>query len=72
VVKTDPAEQWAVARELRLRIKQAFDQAGIEIPFPQRTIWLNQDARGDKPDPATIDVTPPRRRADGAVLPEMP
>ncbi|MEM7275542.1 MAG: mechanosensitive ion channel family protein, partial [Actinomycetota bacterium] len=30
VVKTDPAEQWVVARELRLRIKEAFDEAGIE------------------------------------------
>ena len=43
VVKTDPAEQWIVGRELRLRIKEALDEAGIEIPFPQRTIWLRQD-----------------------------
>lgn len=43
VVKTDPAEQWVVARELRLRIKEAFDEAGIEIPFPQRTVWLRHD-----------------------------
>jgi len=40
VVKTEPTEQWAVARELRGRIKVAFDEAGIEIPFPQRTVWL--------------------------------
>lgn len=39
VVKTAPNEQLAVARELRARIKQAFDEAGIEIPFPQRTVW---------------------------------
>lgn len=39
VVKTRPLEQWSVARELRARIKHAFDEAGIEIPFPQRTIW---------------------------------
>lgn len=31
VVKTDPADQWAVARELRLRIKEAFAQAGIAV-----------------------------------------
>jgi small conductance mechanosensitive channel len=41
-VKTEPAEQFAVERELRLRIKQAFDEVGIEIPFPQRTIWVRQ------------------------------
>lgn len=43
VVKTDPAEQWVVARELRLRLKEALDEAGIEIPFPQRTVWIRQD-----------------------------
>jgi len=45
-VKTDPSEQWAVARELRLRIKEAFDAAGIEIPFPQRTVWVRQGEKG--------------------------
>ncbi|MDQ6946066.1 MAG: mechanosensitive ion channel family protein [Actinomycetota bacterium] len=28
-----------VTRELRARIKEAFDAAGIEIPFTQRTVW---------------------------------
>lgn len=41
VVKVEPAEQWAAAREIRRRLKVAFDDAGIEIPFPQRTVWLN-------------------------------
>lgn len=48
VVKTDPSEQWAVGRVLRARIKKAFDEAGIEIPFPQRTVWIrNEDEQGD-------------------------
>ncbi len=34
--KVKPMEQWAVGRELRLRIKEAFDRAGIEIPYPRR------------------------------------
>lgn len=72
VVKTDPSDQWAIARELRLRIKEAFDDAGIEIPFPQRTIWLNQDPRSPSPDPADVPVAPIRRRADGEILPESP
>ena len=40
VVKTEPGEQWATSREIRRRLKQAFDQEGIVIPFPQRTIWM--------------------------------
>jgi len=39
VVKTLPLAQWEVARELRSRIKEAFDARGIEIPFPQRVVW---------------------------------
>lgn len=47
VVKTRPAQQWRVARELRVRIKAAFDAAGIEIPFPQRTVtFRGPDAAG--------------------------
>ena len=40
VIKVQPARQWAVNRELRVRIKRALDGAGIEMPFPQRTVWL--------------------------------
>jgi small-conductance mechanosensitive channel len=40
MVRTVPGEQWRVSRELRRRVKESFDAAGIEIPFPQRTVWL--------------------------------
>ena len=43
-VKTEPGEQWSTGRVLRKRIKEAFDEAGIEIPFPQRTVWLRSEA----------------------------
>jgi small-conductance mechanosensitive channel len=39
VLKTAPHDQLKVTRELRARIKDAFDVAGIEIPFAQRTVW---------------------------------
>lgn len=40
VVKTDPSAQWRVQRELRLRLKEAFEGAGIDIPFPQRVVHV--------------------------------
>ncbi len=41
-VKVEPGEQWATSREIRRRLKKAFDEVGIEIPFPQRTVWLHE------------------------------
>ena len=32
VIKTRPADQWKVMRELPQRMKEAFDEEGIEIP----------------------------------------
>jgi moderate conductance mechanosensitive channel len=43
VLKTAPLQQWVVARELRERIKDRFDELGIEIPFAQRVVWLRRD-----------------------------
>jgi len=37
-IKTQPGIQWEVGREFNRRLKIAFDNNGIEIPFPQRVI----------------------------------
>jgi small conductance mechanosensitive channel len=39
VVKTRPADQYDVSRELRKRLKEAFDAEGIEVPFTQQVVW---------------------------------
>lgn len=38
-IKVKPAKQWALKRELLRRIKNRFDELGIEIPFPQQTVY---------------------------------
>lgn len=48
VAVTRPATQWALTRELRRRIKPALETAGIEIPLPQRSVWLrSEDGKQD-------------------------
>lgn len=42
-MKVLPGKQWPAGRELRGRIKTALDAAGIEIPFPQRTLWVRNE-----------------------------
>ncbi|MBK6266068.1 mechanosensitive ion channel [Marivirga sp. S37H4] len=39
LVKTRPLKQWIVKRELLRRIKNRFDELGIEIPYPQLTVY---------------------------------
>lgn len=59
VVKTLPGEQWAISRELRRRIKMALDRADIEIPFPQRTIWLRREGDPERSRPEARDLSAP-------------
>jgi small conductance mechanosensitive channel len=53
-LKTRPMQQWAVGREYRRRLKQAFDAHGIEIPFPQRALHVGEAGR-----PVHVLVHPP-------------
>ena len=49
--KTKPIEQWNVGREYRKRLKKAFDDKNIEIPFPHQTIYW-----GEKIGPLKINL----------------
>ena len=42
-----PMQQWVVMRELRLRLKKAFDAEGIEIPWPHTKVYFG-NAPGDQ------------------------
>lgn len=50
-LKTKPIEQWAVGREYRKRLKSAFDQNNIEIPFPHTTVYW-----GEEINPLMLDI----------------
>ena len=42
-LKTQPLQQWVVARELRARIKRAFDKEGIALGIPQEQITVHRE-----------------------------
>ncbi|MFW6248275.1 MAG: mechanosensitive ion channel family protein [Bacteroidota bacterium] len=44
-IKTKPIKQWSVGREYRKRLKYAFDQQGIEIPFPHTTLYWGEEIK---------------------------
>ncbi|MFB0508493.1 MAG: mechanosensitive ion channel family protein [Thermodesulfobacteriota bacterium] len=48
-ITTKPIRQWAVGREFNRRMKKAFDQRGIEIPFPHHTIYMGEPKEGRAP-----------------------
>jgi len=63
VAKVKPGEQFQAERDLRLRLKSAFDALGIEIPFPRRTVYTRTES--DLP-PASIEA--PNGSASSAEL----
>jgi len=44
-IKVRPGAQWRVGREFNRRVKNRFDELGIEIPFPQRTLHFRMPPR---------------------------
>jgi moderate conductance mechanosensitive channel len=51
-IKTQPLQQWAVAREFRRRLKKAMKKESLAIGMPQQSLWFNNDAI------STSDLTP--------------
>ena len=44
-IKTRPGEQWAIMRELRLRLHERFQAEGLSMPFTQRTVLAAHPGR---------------------------
>ena len=45
-IKTKPIQQWTVMREFNRRLKRRFDELGIEIPYPHRTVVFGAEKKG--------------------------
>lgn len=43
VAQVVPGEQFPAERDLRALVKRRFDERGIEIPFPRRTVYVRQE-----------------------------
>ena len=56
-IKTLPIRQWDVGREFNRRMKQRFDELGIEIPFPHRTLYFGIDKQGQT-SPLPVQLNP--------------
>jgi small conductance mechanosensitive channel len=54
--KTKPIKQWRIGREFNRRLKKAFDEKNIEIPFPHVTLYMGQDKSGGAP-PMNVSVS---------------
>jgi small conductance mechanosensitive channel len=55
LVKTEPMQQWPIARELRERIKARFDREGLALPLPTSAIMVRTEGPArpaDEPKPA--------------------
>jgi small conductance mechanosensitive channel len=52
-LKTRPLQQWRIGREFNGRIKKVFDERGIEMPFPHRTLYWGQPKEG-RPGPSQV------------------
>ncbi|MDX6750040.1 mechanosensitive ion channel [Geminicoccaceae bacterium 1502E] len=61
-IKVRPGEQWRILREFNRRLKLRFDELGIEIPYPHRTLYYGGE-KGSQMPPSFIEET--RRELTG-------
>lgn len=48
-IMSTPGMQWAVGRAYNRLVKQYFEQAGIEIPYPHSRVYFGEDKAGHAP-----------------------
>ncbi|MGE5768627.1 MAG: mechanosensitive ion channel domain-containing protein [Bacteroidota bacterium] len=63
-IKTLPGSQWGAGRAYNEIIKRVFDERGINIPFPHRTIYFGEDKQG-KAVPLRVETKPEGGKEEG-------
>ena len=69
-IKTRPSEQFKVMRELRTRLKERFDEEGIQTSSPQRSVWVsepNGSGASDSPSAAASSLPASSSLGEGDV-----
>jgi small conductance mechanosensitive channel len=56
-MKTAPLKQWEIGRDMRRRIKKAFDAEGIEIPFPHVSLYVSESGKPTRPARTPADTS---------------
>ena len=64
MIKTQPLKQWEVGRELRRRIKNKFDEVGIEIPFPHMSLYFGEASKPFLLKSETDEDSEPQKNLD--------
>jgi small-conductance mechanosensitive channel len=67
--KVQPLAQWDVRREYLRRLKKAFDERGIEIPFPHVTFYAGAGKDGKAP-PVELRLERKPKPAPGNAAPQ--
>ena len=70
IVQVRPGEQFQAERELTALVKRRFDERGVEIPFPRRTVYVKTEGASGGPSsgaapPSTV-LPPETAGAAGA------
>lgn len=53
--KATPFKKWFLERNFRQRVKNRFDELGIEIPYPHTTLYFGENKQGTAP-PARVQI----------------
>jgi len=67
-IRVRPGKQWGMKREFNRRMKNRFDELGIEIPFPHQTVYFGEDSDGNAP-PAHVAMVDKARTKPAAAKP---